>query len=49
MSAIFSFVDEMGKSKYFKDVKTKYTTRRKEGEEDVVDFEIAALWERKTP
>ncbi|MBI3602536.1 MAG: pilus assembly protein PilM [Candidatus Omnitrophica bacterium] len=49
MSTIFSFVDKMEKSKYFKDVKTKYTTRRKEGKEDVVDFEIAALWKRKTP
>jgi len=39
----------MEKSEYFKDVKTKYTTRRKEGEKDFVDFEIAALWERKTP
>ena len=49
MSTIFSFVNKMEKSKYFKDVKTKYTTRRKEGDQDVVDFEIAALWKKETP
>jgi Tfp pilus assembly PilM family ATPase/Tfp pilus assembly protein PilN len=48
MSTIFSLVDKMEKSVYFKEVKTKYTTRRKEGKEDFVDFEIAALWKRKT-
>lgn len=49
MSTIFSLVDKMEKSKYFKEVKTKYTTRRKEGDQDVVDFEIAALWKMGTP
>lgn len=43
MSSVFSFVDKMGKSKYFKDAKTKYTTKRKDGLKDVTDFEIAAL------
>ncbi len=43
MSSVFSFVDNMGKSKYFKDVKTKYTTKRKDGLKDVTDFEIGAL------
>lgn len=47
MSAVFSFVDSMGKSKYFKDVKTKYTTKRKDGLKDVTDFEIAALLSRQ--
>jgi len=40
MSSVFSFVEQLGKSKYFKDVKTRYTTKRKEGLKDVTDFEI---------
>jgi type IV pilus assembly protein PilM len=47
MSVVFSFVDSMGKSKYFKDVKTKYTTKRKDGTRDVTDFELAALLSRQ--
>ncbi|MFA6216152.1 MAG: pilus assembly protein PilM [Candidatus Omnitrophota bacterium] len=43
MSVVFSFVDSMEKSKYFKEVKTKYTTKRKEGKKDVTDFEIGCL------
>ena len=43
MSSVFSFVDNMGKSKYFKDVKTKYTAKRKDGLRDVTDFEITSL------
>ncbi|MEI6631524.1 MAG: pilus assembly protein PilM [bacterium] len=43
MSVVFAFVDSMGKSKYFKDVKTKYTSKRKDGNKDVADFEIACL------
>lgn len=47
MSTVFSFVDKMEKSKYFKDVKTKYTTKRKEAKRgDVVDFEIIAALEK---
>ncbi len=46
MSVVFGFVDTLEKSKYFKDVKTKYTTKRKEGSRDVTDFEIAATLER---
>lgn len=42
MSIVFSFVDGLSKSRYFKDVKTKYTTKRKEGAKDVADFEINA-------
>ena len=48
MSAVFSFVDKMEKSIYFKDVKTKYTTKRKAGKRDLVDFEIVATLEKKT-
>jgi Tfp pilus assembly protein PilN len=47
MSIIFSFVDSMKKSKYFLDVKTKYTTKRKEATRDVADFEIACLLNKK--
>ncbi len=43
MSTVFSFVDSMKKSKYFQDVKTKYTTKRKDGFRDLTDFEITAL------
>lgn len=43
MSSVFSFVDSMEKSKYFKDVKPKYTMKRKDGLKDVTDFEITSL------
>jgi type IV pilus assembly protein PilM len=43
MSSVFSFADNMQKSKYFKEVKTRYTTKRKEGASDVTDFEISCL------
>jgi len=43
MSSVFAFVDNMQKSKYFKEVKTRYTTKRKEGSVDVTDFEISCL------
>jgi Tfp pilus assembly PilM family ATPase len=47
MSSVFSFVDRLEKSKYFKDVKTRYTTKRKEGTKDVTDFEIMATLEKE--
>ncbi|MCM8831013.1 MAG: pilus assembly protein PilM [Candidatus Omnitrophica bacterium] len=40
MSTVFLFVDRLSKVKYFKEVKTKYTSKRKEGTTDVTDFEI---------
>ena len=43
MSSVFSFVERLEKTKYFKDVKTRYTARRKEGLIDVTDFEITSL------
>lgn len=46
MSSVFSFVELMEKSRYFKDVKTKYTTKRKEGAKDLTDFEINAVLEK---
>ncbi|MFA5157309.1 MAG: PilN domain-containing protein [Candidatus Omnitrophota bacterium] len=45
MSAVFTFVEELEKSKYFKEVKTKYTTKRREGTKDVTDFEITGFQE----
>lgn len=48
MSTVFSFVDSMAKSKYFKEVKTKYTTKRKEEGKDIVDFEINCLLNKVT-
>lgn len=47
MSVVFSFVDVMEKSVYFKEVKTKYTAKRLEESRDVTDFELAALLENK--
>jgi hypothetical protein len=46
MSTVFSFVENMGKSRYFREVKTKYTTKRQEGKKDVTDFEVNALINR---
>ncbi len=46
MSSVFSFVEQMDKSKYFKDVKTRYTTKRKEGLKDLTDFEIQSTLEK---
>lgn len=43
MSAVFGFVDNLSKASYFKEVKTKYTTKRKEAGQDVVDFEITSV------
>ncbi|MCM8787281.1 MAG: pilus assembly protein PilM [Candidatus Omnitrophica bacterium] len=40
MSTVFLFVDRLNKVKYFKEVRTKYTSKRKEGTSDVTDFEI---------
>ncbi|MFC1666927.1 pilus assembly protein PilM [Candidatus Omnitrophota bacterium] len=48
MSTVFSFVDNMEKAKYFEDVKTKYTTKRKDGARDVTDFEINCLLNKRT-
>lgn len=42
MSSVFAFVEKMEKSGYFKDAKTRYTTKRKEGLKDVTDFEIVS-------
>lgn len=46
MSVVFAFVDSMEKSRYFKDVKTKQTTNRKDGAQELADFEIAAIMDK---
>lgn len=46
MSTVFSFVDKMEHSDYFKDVKTRYTTKRKDGLRDVTDFDITCLLDK---
>lgn len=40
-SNVFDFVDTLSKSRYFKEVKTKQTTARKEAGKDVIDFELS--------
>jgi len=40
MPSVFGFAERLEKSDYFKDVKTKYTSKRKEGIIDVTDFEM---------
>ncbi|MFA5099660.1 MAG: PilN domain-containing protein [Candidatus Omnitrophota bacterium] len=46
MSSVFGFVDSLSKTQYFKEVKTRYTTKRKEAGQDVVDFEINSLLQK---
>ncbi len=46
-STIFSFVDSMEKSPYFKEVKNKNTTKRLEAQKDVTDFEVNCLVNNK--
>jgi len=40
MSTVFALVSSMNKSIYFQNVKTKYTTKRKDENKDVTDFQI---------
>lgn len=40
-SNVFDFVDMLSKSRYFKEVKTRQTTARKEAGKDVIDFELS--------
>lgn len=46
MSSVFSFSESMEVSPYFRDVETKNTVKRKEGDREVTDFEIACVLER---
>jgi Tfp pilus assembly PilM family ATPase len=47
MAVVFSFVENLSRSNYFKDVKNRYTTKRKEAGGDVADFEITCLLNRE--
>lgn len=47
MSVVFSFVDGLEKSVFFKEVKTKYASKRKEGPKEIVDFEINCGFENE--
>jgi Tfp pilus assembly protein PilN len=44
--AVYGFVDDLSKAKYFKEVKTKYATKRKEAGQDIVDFEVSILLQK---
>jgi len=46
-ATIFSFVDSMEKAPYFKEVKNKNTTKRREGLKEVTDFEVNCLVNNK--
>ncbi len=41
MTIIYVFVDSLSSETYFKDVKTRYTTKRREGNKEIADFELA--------
>jgi Tfp pilus assembly protein PilN len=41
MSQIYTFVSELERSKFFKDVKTKYTNTQQEANKIIADFKIA--------
>lgn len=43
MATVFSFISNMEESKYFKNVETRRTTKRKELGEELVDFEIVCI------
>ncbi len=47
MSTVFNFVKDIEKSKYFKDTKTEYTTKRKEDGKDLTDFKITTTLENE--
>jgi Tfp pilus assembly PilM family ATPase/Tfp pilus assembly protein PilN len=48
MSTVFAFIDNMEKSRYFKDVKTQYTAKRKDGMADFTDFEINSSLDKES-
>jgi len=45
MGTVFSFIGDMEESKFFKNVESKRTTKRKEDNEEIVDFEIICTLE----
>ena len=44
---VFSFVDELKKSMYFIEVETKYTDKKKEGDQVFTDFEIVCIFSKE--
>jgi Tfp pilus assembly protein PilN len=44
--AVYGFVDDLSKARYFKEVRTKGTTKRKEAGQDIVDFEVSILLQK---
>ncbi len=40
MAAVFSFVDNLGESFYFRKVETRYTRKRKQAQKDLTDFAL---------
>lgn len=45
MGTVFSLIGDMEESVFFKNVESKRTTKRKEGDEEIVDFEIICVLE----
>jgi Tfp pilus assembly PilM family ATPase len=45
MSAVFIYVNDLEKSSCFKNVKTKYTSKRKDQDREIVDFEVLCALE----
>lgn len=48
MGVVFSFIGDMEESEFFKNVESKRTTKRKEGDEEIVDFEIICVLENES-
>jgi hypothetical protein len=47
MGTVFSFIGDMEESQYFKNVESKRTTKRREGDQEVVDFEIICTLDKE--
>lgn len=48
MSAVFAYLGSLEKSDMFKGVKTKYTSKKKVADQELVDFEISGVLEKKS-
>jgi hypothetical protein len=44
-AAVFIYVNDLEKSSCFKNVKTKYTSKRKDQDREIVDFEVLCALE----
>ncbi len=45
MAMVFSYLSDLEKSVFFKEVKTKYTSKKKVDGQELVDFEISGSLE----